>query len=727
MITYLPELKGKGFDNVTLRDLLLMSSGIRYLTDDEVSPLAQITQFTDDGLSYSYPDLRSLALNVKPDGKGPGREFNYNNYNTILLGMVLERTTGRSPSEYLQEKIWKPLGMEYPASWDLDSEKSGFELMASGINARAIDFAKLGRLFLNYGNWNGTQIISPEWVYESTSPDSGDQRVWHSDIGWKESSGYYKYQWWGRFNADGSYDYVAQGHLGQRIYVSPQEHMVIVRFGTDEGGVDEWADVFRSIIVNVQAATTKSSSVQAWSTSTPEEQGFDSARMAEGLLAIKEKGTLIHSLMVLRNDRVILDANFYPYDGSIYHDLASITKSVMTTLIGIAADQGKLSLDDRMLSFFPDREIANRDERKEKITIRHLASMSSGLGCDPVDDEITLNKMRATTDWVQYALNMPVVKEPGTRFVYCSVNMHLLSAILQEATGMSALEFARENLFGPLGIQDVYWPADPQGVTHGWGDLCLHPADMARLGSLFLHNGQWEGQQIVSRAWVKSALQGYMKGTGRVEDYGYGWWIGQPDHEPEFLAAGNGGQKIKVYPRLNLIVVVTGGGFEYSEIEPYMLAAMGDMEKPLPANPGGVASLNAALAGIVQGPQPEPVPPLPATAKAISGKTFIFGPNPILLSMRLDFEDPKGGEATFELAVKNEPGQRVGVVGLDGLYRSSREGRPILARGSWTDEQTFVMDYNEGPGISLYRFRLHFDDNSMLLEGPGWHIRANQQ
>jgi CubicO group peptidase (beta-lactamase class C family) len=134
----------------------------------------------------------------------------------------------------------------------------------------------------------------------------------------------------------------------------------------------------------------------------------------------------------------------------------------MTTLIGIAADQGKLKLDDPMLSFFPDREIANRDERKERITVAHLASMSSGMQC-AADDEITMDKMRASQDWVQFALDRQSLREPGTKFAYCSLDMHLLSAILQQATGMTTLDFAQKYLFEPLDIQDLYWPADPPG------------------------------------------------------------------------------------------------------------------------------------------------------------------------------------------------------------------------------------------------------------------------
>jgi hypothetical protein len=332
--------------------------------------------------------------------------------------------------------------------------------------------------------------------------------------------------------------------------------------------------------------------------------------------------------------------------------------------------------------------------------------------------------MRASKDWLQFALNLPSVREPGTRFAYCSVNMHLLSAILTEATGMSALEFAHQNLFGPLGVQDVYWPADPQGVTHGWGDLCLRPGDMAKFGSLFLHKGQWDGKQIVSSEWVESALQGYMKGTGRIEDYGYGWWIGQPENEPEFLAAGRGGQIIKIYPRLNLILVMTGGGFEFSEIETYFLATMKDMKNPLPGNPTGVASLNAALTTISQSPQPEPVPNLPSTAKDISGQTFVFESNELLRSFRIDFDDPQGAEAIFQLEVANEPGARVTRVGLDGVYRASQAGRPIIARGKWIDEKIFEIDYNEGPGLSNYIFRLEFDGDQVIFASTGWRVRA---
>lgn len=257
IVYYLPELRGKGLDRVTIRHLLLMSSGIRYVSDDEISGPAELSPFSDDGLSYSYPNLRSQALAVVPDGKQPGTEFNYNNYNPTLLGIILERTTHMPVAQYLQEKIWEPLGMEYPASWSLDSEESGFEATLCCLNGRAIDFAKFGRLFLNNGNWNSSQVISEQWVKESTSPypNPNGNIAWRANTwfsSWPKSHGYYKYQWWGKFKPDGSYDFMAIGHLGQRIYVSPQNRAIVVRFGISDEGVDAWEEVLASVIAKMQ-------------------------------------------------------------------------------------------------------------------------------------------------------------------------------------------------------------------------------------------------------------------------------------------------------------------------------------------------------------------------------------------------------------------------------------------------------------------------------------------
>jgi CubicO group peptidase (beta-lactamase class C family) len=231
---YLPELAARDerFSNITLRHLLMMSSGLEFTEYDY--PFC----FSDDPLAYYYPNLRELVLERTCIIEPPGRHFLYNNYNLQLLGLVLERTTGQNVSYYLQEKLWKPIGMEFNASWSLDSQESGFEQMQSGINARAIDFAKFGRLYLENGSWNGKQVIAPSWVAESTQEDRSIDRVSYylydpnsEDFQFFQDNGYYKYFWWGYGRGDGEYDFSAQGHLGQWIYVSPQADLIIVRNG----------------------------------------------------------------------------------------------------------------------------------------------------------------------------------------------------------------------------------------------------------------------------------------------------------------------------------------------------------------------------------------------------------------------------------------------------------------------------------------------------------------
>jgi CubicO group peptidase (beta-lactamase class C family) len=459
-----------------------------------------------------------------------------------------------------------------------------------------------------------------------------------------------------------------------------------------------------------------------WQSSTPESQGIDSDKLAELLLAIQEKNIQVHSLLIIRNGYVVADATFYPYDGQTPHNVASVTKSLMTTLIGIAVDQGKLSLNDKMVSFFPDHSIANLDQRKEKITVRHLASMSSGLDCTAEQDELTLREMVASPDWVQFTLDRKVAWEPGEQFVYCSPAIHLLSPILQKATGMTTLDFARQNLFDPLGFGEVMWPRDPQGYYDGWADVSLHPYDMAKLGFLFLHNGQWDGQQIISRQWVAESTKTQMMAGEDL--YGYGWWI-----EAEVKGAradGRGGQYIFVLPQWNMIVVTTGGGFDMDEIAEPLVASFSDFENPLPANPEGVARLEAAVETVAAPPERTTVAPLPDVARLISGQTYIFEPNPAQLdSITMEFDS--SAEAQF-LAVSNGRVVSSGPVGLDGIYRFSPgpDGRPLAHRGAWIDAQTFFLEYD---GItnndhSLFQFRFDGDQVEVTVRETAHSVSA---
>ena len=455
-----------------------------------------------------------------------------------------------------------------------------------------------------------------------------------------------------------------------------------------------------------------------WQTTSPESMGLDSGKLATILNTVKENKIPIHSWMVIRNGYVVLDAYFYPYDGTTLHDIASATKSITTTLIGIAADKGYLSLDDTMVSFFPTRTIANLNEWKQQITVRVLLTMTSGLHCDDKGgEEWTQNEMRTSDDWIQFVLDLEAIHEPGTVWAYCSPGSYMLSAILTQATGMSALEFAQENLFGPLGITDVYWPADSQGVTWGWGELALYPRDMAKIGLLWLNIGEWEGQQIVSRGWVEDAITPYIR-TDRGQDYGYGLWLNTGGDIFSYMASGRNGQEIAVAPELGLVLVKTGGGYDPEVMDVYLLSAVGDLINSMPENPVGQAQLADAKAAVLQAPASEPIPTLPTIAQGISGKKFIIDTNDVFNGyIILSFLD--SGEAQLEFTVQGESSPHINLVGLDGLYRTSLSGKPVFARGEWVDDQTFKIEYNEGPGLNLLFFMMKFEGNQLQLDITG--------
>jgi CubicO group peptidase (beta-lactamase class C family) len=243
VINYIPEISGRGLENLTIRNLLRMDTGIRYRSEDDILVL-----FSDDALTYYPPDLREVALSVRAGTTPIGAAFRYNNFHPLLEGLILERATGMPVAEYLQERIWKPMGAEYPASWSIDSKVSGFEKMESGINARAVDYGRFGLLYLHAGFWNQQQILPAGWIAESTRPDPTDTRPFERFPQWMESGGYYGYHWWGLKNADGTADFMAMGNYGQLIYVAARKNAVIVRLGEEGDPNVVWPYVAQAIL-----------------------------------------------------------------------------------------------------------------------------------------------------------------------------------------------------------------------------------------------------------------------------------------------------------------------------------------------------------------------------------------------------------------------------------------------------------------------------------------------
>ena len=241
---YLPELamRDPRFENITIHDLLRMSSGFEY-KENRLFGLNG-----DDALTTYYPDQRKLALQNTKIIDSPGKYFLYNKYHPQLLGMIIERTSGRSVTEYLQQKLWDPLGMEFDGSWSIDSKASDFEKMETGVNARAIDFAKFGQLFLDGGLWNGRRVIPQAWVTQSTQPYLPSNYSVYYPADWFSGlpeTGYYSYMWWGTALKQGGYDFMAAGDKGQFIYISPRNSLVIIRNGINYGiPFDNWFTLF---------------------------------------------------------------------------------------------------------------------------------------------------------------------------------------------------------------------------------------------------------------------------------------------------------------------------------------------------------------------------------------------------------------------------------------------------------------------------------------------------
>jgi CubicO group peptidase (beta-lactamase class C family) len=287
--------------------------------------------------------------------------------------------------------------------------------------------------------------------------------------------------------------------------------------------------------------------------SSPQEQGMDAGPLNEMMAFIDAQAINLHGIVVIRHGTIVAERYYGGFSEATRAEVYSVTKSFVSTLIGIALDRGMLeSIDQPVLGFFPDRPFENVDERKQAMTIRNLLTMTSGLEWD--ESDATYMQMAGSPDWPKYILDKPMAFHPGSQFEYSSGASHLLSAIVQTSSGMNTIDFARANLFEPLGITGAQWIADSGGIPIGGWGLQLTPREMAKLGFLFLHRGQWDGRQIVSSDWVNAATKKQVQADNGL-GYGYQWWINLGDGT--YMALGRYGQAIYVNPGLDLVVVIT--------------------------------------------------------------------------------------------------------------------------------------------------------------------------
>ncbi|MBN1272051.1 MAG: serine hydrolase [Candidatus Aminicenantes bacterium] len=300
-----------------------------------------------------------------------------------------------------------------------------------------------------------------------------------------------------------------------------------------------------------------------WPQSPPEAQGFNS-EIFEKASRHAEKLGFVNSLLVVRNGYLIHEEYFNGIDKDTPQKIASVSKSFIGALVGIALREGLMTLDQKMIDFYPDYVTPNMDPRKNDITIRHLLQMLGGFW--DVDTMYSSNRIKYAIEYI------PLYSDPGTAFHYSTIGVHLLSGIITRSSGMSTLDFAQMFLFDPLEISVAAWSQDPAGIYTGGFGMEFTPRNMARFGYLYLQEGEIKGIRIISENYhqesrIPSDLsENELAGCDAVQESGYGylWWIAKMGDTWTYLARGSGGQYIIVIPELKMVIVLTGKVLYYS-------------------------------------------------------------------------------------------------------------------------------------------------------------------
>ncbi len=465
--------------------------------------------------------------------------------------------------------------------------------------------------------------------------------------------------------------------------------------------------------------------------STPEAEGLPSSALVSFLDAVAVSPHELHGLVVVRHGKVISEAAWAPYRTDLKHTMYSTSKSFTSTAVGFAVQEKLFSIDDKVISFFPEELPDSVSPYLKSLTIRHLLTMSVGQ-----DPEPTAAIRRTDANWVKEFLAAPIANEPGTKFLYNSLATFMAAAIVQKVTGQTLIEYLTPRLFEPLGIEGADWESDPLGRnTGGWG-LRVKTEDMAKLGQLYLQNGQWNGQKLLNADWVAMAtstqiiqhpdLEAELRAASDWEQ-GYGFQFWRCRHNG-FRADGAFGQYILVMPEQDAVIAITSETQNMQGVMDlvweYLLPAFQDA--PLPENPNMSLALNKRIASLAL-----PVPEFAKskTQKSLKGKVITLPANEAgLENMRFDFVGKQcnmtltSSQGTHllmfgakEWAYSNTdrkgpnlllsaPGHMAGYlpVEVDGAYR-------------WKDAQTLelTLRYIESPHREVFTFSFAEDAVSL--------------
>jgi CubicO group peptidase (beta-lactamase class C family) len=424
--------------------------------------------------------------------------------------------------------------------------------------------------------------------------------------------------------------------------------------------------------------------------STPEAQGLSSSALLAFVEAAEKEIEALHGLVLVRHGHVVAQGWWKPYGPETPHQLFSLSKSFTSTAIGLAVEEGLLSLDDPVLSFFPEETPAEPGEHLKNMRIRQLLSMSTGHHEDTTGSFFE----REGRSWTAAFLQQPVAHKPGTHFLYNTGATFMLSAILQKVTGTTLLDYLRPRLFEPLGIEHPTWETNPQGISIGGWGLSITTGDIARFGQLYLQKGEWNGHRLLPAAWIEEATarqvsNGFNPDSDWDQGYGYQFWRCRHN---AYRGDGAFGQFCIVLPQQDAVLAITSGVPDMQAVLnlawEHLLPAMQD--QALPDDRETYERLEKKLASLSLAPQPgQTSSPL---AKQVSGKTFRFSENEAKLEwVRFDF-----GKEGSALTLRNAGGEHrlevsYGRWSTGHTRFDSDQEQPYAASGAWTGTDTYVV------------------------------------
>jgi CubicO group peptidase (beta-lactamase class C family) len=468
--------------------------------------------------------------------------------------------------------------------------------------------------------------------------------------------------------------------------------------------------------------------------STPEAQGIASSAIQAFLNAVEQKQLGVHSFVLVRHGHNVAEGWWKPYAPELPHSMFSVSKSFTSTAIGLAISEGLLSLDDLVISFFPEQVTPEIRENMGALQVRHLLSMSTGHA----EDTFGPVTRAPDDDWVGAFLSTPITYEPGTHFVYNSGASFLLSAILQALTGQTLLDYLTPRIFQPLGIEAPYWQYNKRGISLGASGLHIRTNELARFGQLYLQKGIWHGQRLVPEAWIAEATRQHISnGDNPDSDWnqGYGFQFWRSRHHA-YRADGAFGQYCVILPEHDALIAITSGTADMqavlNAVWDHLLPGLN--EDTLPEQPDAVHKLTGRLAQLAL-PLPPALDSTPAIAERISGRTIHLEPNEFhLRELSFTFE-----QDSCTLKTLNENGEEQGITsgrtawtpGTSAFWRYAAPSIPLLtaAHGGWTDETTFVINcyYTETPFRHIITADFSTDeiDVSFQIDPPFWVKRVD--